>query len=132
MTNETCTYCGKQGHWRPDCPDLHPTPTRRYRYTPADRKASILTAAVNLAELEGYDTLTLLRVARVAGVSRALVSHYYYCCDDLRNAVMEEAVSRKILGVIAEGLAHRHPVAIAAPVALKQTAALTLAGGEPV
>lgn len=21
-SNETCTYCGKLGHWRPDCPEI--------------------------------------------------------------------------------------------------------------
>jgi hypothetical protein len=36
-TTDTCTYCGKQGHWRPDCPELRPV--RRYRLTPADRQA---------------------------------------------------------------------------------------------
>jgi len=101
--------------------------TRRYRQTPADRKAAILEAAVNLAELDGYRTLTIRSVARVACVSPALTSHYFYCTDDLLTAVMEEAVRRKVLSVVAEGLAHRHPAAVAAPAALRQAAAQTLA-----
>jgi AcrR family transcriptional regulator len=126
MTNETCTYCGKQGHWRPDCPDLRPT--RRYRQTPADRKAAILEAAVNLAQLDGYRNLTSKSVARVAGVSQPLVMHYFWTTEKLLTAVMEEAVRRRVLSVVAEGLAHRHPAAVSAPVALRQAAAATLVG----
>lgn len=101
-------------------------PTRRL--SPADRKAAILEAALNLAQLEGYPTLTIQRVAKVASVSPPLVSCYFYCVADLLDAVMTEAVRRKVLSVVAEGLAHRHPVAIAAPSALKQAAAMTLVG----
>jgi len=127
QTTDTCTYCGKQGHWRPDCPDLRPTRRSRYGTTPTQRKALILDAAVNLAQLFGYPGLTISKVARVAGVSSPLVSFYFYCTDDLLTAVMQEAVRRRILSIVAEGLAHRHPVAIAAPLSLKQEAAAALA-----
>jgi len=101
-------------------------PTRRL--SPADRKAAILEAALNLAQLEGYPHLTIQRVARVASVSPSLCSHYFWTVEVLLDAVMTEAVRRKVLSVVAEGLAHRHPVAIAAPSALKQAAAMTLVG----
>ena len=104
------------------------TTTRRYRQTPADRKAAILEAAVNLAQLSGYRSLTIRSVARAASVSSPLVSFYFYCTDDLLTAVMEEAVRRRVLSVVAEGLAHRHPAAVAAPIALQQAAAQTLVG----
>jgi hypothetical protein len=42
---------------------------------------------------------------------------------------MEEAVRRQVLSVVVEGLAHRHPVALNAPAALRQAAALSLMGG---
>ena len=106
----------------------HTVPHRRYRQTPADRKAAILEAAVNLAQLDGYRNLTIRSVARVSGVSAPLVSFYFYCTDDLLTAVMEEAVRRKVLSVVAEGLAHRHPTAVAAPVELQQAAVATLVG----
>jgi AcrR family transcriptional regulator len=108
---------------------MTPTPARRYRLTPADRQAAILQAAINLAELDGYRTLTIQRVARVASVSPALVSHYYWTRDIMLTAVMEEAVRREVLNVIAEGLAHRHPAAMAAPPELQQAAVATLVGG---
>ena len=109
---------------------MTPTPTATRRYTPADRKAAILSAAVALAELEGYGVVTLMRVATAANVSYALVSHNWQGADQLRTAVMEEAVRCRVLRVVAEGLAHRHPAAIAAPASLKQAAVATLTGGE--
>ena len=109
---------------------MTPPPLYRHRQHPADRKAAILAAAVILAETHGYTAISLVRVAIASGVSQALVSHYYQTASDLRTAVMHEAVRRRVLSVVGEGLAHRHPVAMTAPQALKQEAALTLAGGE--
>jgi AcrR family transcriptional regulator len=106
-------------------PDTMTTPTR---LTPADRKAAILTAAVSLATDTGYDNITLTAVARVAGVSYALIVYYFNSADCLLAAVMEEAVRLRVLSVVAEGLAHRHPVALEAPQALRQEAAASLAG----
>jgi AcrR family transcriptional regulator len=109
---------------------MTPTTHRPSRYgtTPTERKATILNAAVALAELDGYRTLTIQRVARITSMSPALVSSYYYSTDNLLNAVMEEAVRGKVLSVIAEGLAYRHPAAVNAPTALRQQAAATLVG----
>jgi AcrR family transcriptional regulator len=110
-----------------DTPTTRPS---RYGTTPAERKAAILNAAVALATADGYDSITLTAVARSAGVSYALVCHYYQSADNLLNAVMEEAVRTCVLSVVAEGLAYRHPAALEAPITLRQQAALTLVGGE--
>lgn len=100
---------------------------KQRRMEPDNRRAAILTAAVKLAESNGYQTLTRDDVAQAAGISPALVTRYFYAMPELRRRVMEEAVRREILPVIAQGLAFGCPVAGKAPAWLRAKALTALA-----
>ena len=95
------------------------------RTNPALRKDHILNAALTVATKRGYRFLTRDMVAEAAGVSGGLVSRYYDK-EALRLAVMELAVERKILRVIAEGIISRNAVALDAPGKLRKEALRSL------
>lgn len=97
------------------------------RLDPDARKAAILTAAVKLATEKHYQTITRDDVAQAAGVSAGLVTRYFFAMPELRRRVMEEAVRRELLPVIAQGLAHGCPVAAGAPAWLRAKALTALA-----
>jgi DNA-binding transcriptional regulator YbjK len=103
--------------------------SNRKRMTPEERKKHILNAAVNLAQLDGYTSLTRDAVARVAVVSPGLVTAYFWTTVELRKAVMTEAIRLGIHGIIAEGIATRCPIALAAPVELRVAAIAGLSAG---
>lgn len=106
--------------------DTPQTPTDR-RLAPDDRRAAILQAAIRLSVRDGYLTLNRESAAAEAGVSPALISHYFLHTSLLRSAVMQAAVDQSLLSVIAEGIATRVPEALAAPVALRTAALASLA-----
>lgn len=100
----------------------------RYAHARAERDAGILAAALELAAAGNYRDLTRAAVAQAAGVSPGTVSNYAGDMDGLRAKVMVEAVrSGAWLGVVAQGLAARDPIALAAPEAVRTAALATLA-----
>lgn len=96
------------------------------RLKPADRKAAILHAALDLAATQGYRRMTREAVATAASVSPALVSLYLGTMPQLQRAVMRAAVRQGVAAVVAQGLAERDPQALKAPDALKREAAALL------
>lgn len=92
------------------------------KLTREERRKYILNAAVDLAISEGYLTLSRGSIAAHAGISPALITFYFYKYDLLLDEVMQEAVRRGIPSIIAEGLAGKHPHALAAPLTLRQEA----------
>jgi len=99
------------------------------RLKPDDRYNQILDAAVRVAERSGYRTLRREDVAREAGVSHGLVSHYFLYIDLLRMEVLTAAVARGVLPIVAEGLVAGEPVAQQATADLRARAAVSLLGG---
>ena len=91
------------------------------------RRASILAAAVQLAEANGFATMKRDQIARAAGVADGSVNHECGSMEGLRDAVMEEAVCRRILPIVAQGLAQGHPAARAAPTKVREAATRALA-----
>jgi AcrR family transcriptional regulator len=87
-----------------------------------ERLAQILAAAVKMAAREGYQRITRETIAKAAGVSEALVTHYLGTMPELRRAVMREAVRTECLAVIAQGLTSRDKHAAKAPPELQQKA----------
>lgn len=105
------------------------------------RDDRILAAAVRLSVQHGYRNITRQQLADEAGVSPTSVSNFQRSqitngdhpprkrgvMYDVRDALMQRAVDTGNLTVLAQGLADRHPAALAAPEQLR-IAALTSVG----
>lgn len=89
---------------------------------PTVRRSSILSAAVVNASRLGYLNITGSTVAEEAGVSRGLVTHYFFSMRELRRAVMAEAVRLRLLPLVREGIAARDPIAMRAPEDIRREA----------
>ena len=92
-----------------------------------NRNRAVLDAALRLAGQRGYRNFTRQQVAAEAGVSAGSVNNAFVTMEGLRDAVMAAAVARGVVAVVAQGLADRHPAAIAAPAAVKDLALACLA-----
>ncbi len=90
---------------------------------PELRTATLLDVAVNLAAADGWRALTREAIARAAGVSTGLVSARLGTMEALRRSVMRAAVQRRVVRVVAEGLAAGHPAARRADADLRALAA---------
>lgn len=103
-----------------------------------DRDTTILDAAARLARERGYRNITRAMLADATGYSAGSISNFgrTSICNTtqpagtdnmsrIRDALMARAVEDGDLDVIAQGLADRHPVALAAPVALRTTAIMS-------
>ena len=91
------------------------------------RRSIILEGALRFAERDGWHAIQQKRVADEAGVSKGLVTHEFGSMGGLKTAMMEEAVARFMPKIVAAGLAEGHPVAQAAPAALREAAARSIA-----
>ena len=98
----------------------------RTRLKPDARKGLIEEGALEAALEIGFAEFTRTDVAAKADVSEGLVTHYFGNMDALRRRVMEHAVERGILPLVAIGLTAGHPVALGAPVSLKSKALSSL------
>lgn len=85
------------------------------RLNPKVRKGEILAAAIELAKTEGYGHISRRRIADLAGTSPPLITRYFKNMDELREAVMREAIQIPALHVVAQGLVSGCPIARAAP-----------------
>jgi len=98
----------------------------RQRLAPETRRGRILEAALKLAEKRGYGAITREEVAEAAGVSVGLVTWYFQGMAGLRKAIISRAVELENAAVVAQGLAARDPLALAADDSLKNAALKTL------
>jgi AcrR family transcriptional regulator len=92
-----------------------------------DRKRQILDEALRASDTYGYTNITRQMIADHLQLAPGLVSHYFGTMDDLRHAVMQEAVRHSLLRIVAQGLVNKHPVAMRAPRALKARVAQSMA-----
>lgn len=103
-------------------PPGEPEPVRQGQprstgYTPewrAENKQRILAIGLQLAESQGYRQLRRTVVADAAGCGAGTFNNYWGSFDAFREAVLAEAVRTNCAAVIAQGLADRHPTAMAA------------------
>jgi AcrR family transcriptional regulator len=100
--------------------------TDRRRIPPDDRRGEVLAAALTVAREGFFATMTRTDVSTVAGCSPGLVTHYFNSMDELREAVMREAIERKELRVLVQGLATGCVIALEAPDALRVKALRSL------
>lgn len=99
----------------------------RARTNPKLRKQQVLEAAVTVAIERGYQNMGRPDVAEMAGVSQALVSHYFGTLDNLRAMVMDYAVRNEVVAVVAQGLGGANDAARNAPAHLRDKAIQFLA-----
>jgi AcrR family transcriptional regulator len=99
------------------------------RMKPKDRRNELFEHAVALATEHGYMMLRRSDIAERGGVAEALVSHYFGTMKALRRDVMRAAVKRKLLAIIAQGLAMSDQQALKAPADVQQQALCAL--GRP-
>lgn len=93
----------------------------------AERRTAILTAGLFLAERENYKAITRDGVADVAGVAAGSVNHEFGTIEDLRRAVVAEAIAQECLPVIAQAVVDGHPLTAELDPDLKKRALYSLA-----
>jgi len=96
--------------------------SNKKRLPPHERKEAILSAAIELATVKGYQQITRDGIAEQAGVSMGLVTRYFSTMNQLRRDVMRHAIKREILSIVADGMACRDPHAMKAPEELRRRA----------
>lgn len=70
----------------------------------AERSQHILKSAMKLATSHGYENISRDSIAVHAGVSAALVSHYFGTMKLLRRAIIGEAIRARNLTVLMQGI----------------------------
>jgi AcrR family transcriptional regulator len=100
--------------------------TKRTRMAPADRRAEVIAAAVRMAAFYGLAKVTRDQIATAAGVSPGLVSQYWGTMQQLRRAIVGEAIRGEHLVVLAQALAAGDKRAQGAPEYLRRAAADSL------
>ena len=88
------------------------------KLTHAERRASILTAALEAAEALGYIKITREDVAVRAGVSPGLVSYHFNHIKEMRDEVISEAIRVENLPVLAQAVGVFHDDAMEMEMAL--------------
>ena len=68
-------------------------PATRTRLSPEARKAQLVAAAADLFERSGYERVSMEQIAARAGVSPALVHHYFGSKRGAMLAVLEDAIA---------------------------------------
>jgi AcrR family transcriptional regulator len=86
-------------------------------------KARVLDAAIQCAEEDGWHYVTREKVAQLAGVATGTVNNTLGNVTEMKDAVMNEAVKRGLLPIVADGLAYGNPIARGAPEELKKKVA---------
>lgn len=92
------------------------------RMDPEYRKIQILNAAIQLSISIGYNNLTRDKIADEINIASSLIANYYPRMSDLRSAVMNTAISNKILTILAQGISNKDPIVKKIPKTLKQEA----------
>lgn len=93
---------------------------------PSARKSEILDAALRVAAASGFAAMRQQDIATEAKCSYGTVSTHFTNMRTMRRAVMRAAIERKILLIIAQGLAAYDSDARKAPQALRKAALATL------
>ena len=91
-----------------------------------ERRAALLTSALNLAAETNYLKVTHYGVAERAEVSRTLVHKHFKTAENLRSEIMRAAIATRRLSVIAQGLVNKDPEVLNAPEFLKKLAVASL------
>ena len=87
------------------------------------RRTSILCAAANLVlNGDSYSKVRREDIGKAVGMSGPAVVHHFGSIGELRQALMRFAIRRKIHKIIVQGLIAEDPIALAAPIELREQA----------
>lgn len=99
---------------------------QKERFTPDQRKAMILKAAVEVVQAKGWDGLTRDAVSLQAKIAVGTINYSFKTMDNLRDAVVQYAIDHHeddaMLPFIVKALAAGNDVACNAPKAVKSAA----------
>jgi DNA-binding transcriptional regulator YbjK len=109
-------------------PDAGTHAVSKTRADPVLRKKQILTAALDMAVVHGYQNITRGLIAERANVSVGLITRYFGTMKNLKRAVMRAAVNSEVLAVVAQGLANGDEQAKKAPQEVKEKAIALISG----
>ena len=96
------------------------------RMTTEVRKEAVLEAALLVAQKIGFNKMRACDIAEKAECSHGLVFARWTTLGQLRRAVMRAAIQRRVLSIVAEGLALGDKDARKAPDDLKKAALASL------
>ena len=85
-------------------------------------KDSFVESGLRYAEQDNYRRVPIRKICADHGKSHTLIFHYFGTATGFQDAVMNLAVSCKSITVVAQGLADRNPIAMAAPEELRRAA----------
>lgn len=101
----------------------------RKRYPAAQRREMILETAARLATHSHYMLLTRDEIGAALGISGVAVQQPFGKIGALRDAIVRHAIERRILPVIVQAIAAKHPAVLALDTELR-TAAIDGLRGE--
>lgn len=122
-----CTFTEFVSRLRPEVRDQTIHKVVKLRVDPALRKDHILSTALAISEIKGYNKITRDDVAEAAGVSMGLITHYFETMNQLKRDIMRAAVKRGYVAIIAQGLTNKDRHALKASKELKTQAANLIA-----
>lgn len=93
------------------------------------KRARILEAAIEMALDEGYLMITKRGIARRAAVNESSVAYYWGDVEGLKRKVLEVAVERGIIKILAQGLCAGDGIAVQAPLEQRKLAGEMVTNG---
>lgn len=91
-------------------------------------KQDVIRAALDLAQTIPYTDIRRAHLVAATGFSAGTVSGAVGTMRQLERSILRLAIQSEDIGVLALGLARKHPVALAAPPALRDRAAQLIKG----
>lgn len=94
-----------------------------------DRIEQLLEAAMRVARASGYQQVSVSEIARQAGCTHPLVSHYLGTLASIKRTIMRRAVDKGDLVVLGQGLIARDRFALKAPEHMREQAMAAVMAG---
>jgi AcrR family transcriptional regulator len=85
-------------------------------------KQRIIEAALELAIAKGWRKVSRGQIAERLNTVPSSINYYVGTKDQLRDEIMVEAVKRRIVSIVAEGLVYNNKAAVEAPIELRRQA----------
>jgi AcrR family transcriptional regulator len=83
---------------------------RAMRINPNERRDQLIDIAVEVAKEKHFCAVSCKDVADRAGCSPGLIIHYFDTVEHLRDRIVQKAVERSVVEVVAQAMCARHPL----------------------